>query len=292
MIDGVFLGSGAVAAGLLTRGRLLGPGYRRILPDVYAPVALADGPRVRSLAAYLFVRRRGGVLAGYSAALLLGADCAPLSAPAEVIVGRYVRPRPGLLVRYGTPAAHDLAEADGCVVTSARRTAWDLARRLPLVEAVVAVDSLARVGRFRPAELLRRRTIEPGARGCRSLDEVLALADPRAESPPETRLRLQLVAAGLAPEVQYRIRDEYGFVVARVDLAYPDALLAIEYDGAAHFTREGRHRDLRRDATLAAMGWLTLRFGRDEIGAAQTADQVRRALHQRTGRTRPPRWAG
>jgi very-short-patch-repair endonuclease len=40
-----------------------------------------------------------------------------------------------------------------------------------------------------------------------------------------------------APEVQYHVVDEYGFVLARVDLAYPAARLAIEYDGATHFNR-------------------------------------------------------
>ncbi len=282
MIDGVFLGSEAVAAGLITWGRLRGRTYRRIFPDVYAPADLRDGLRLRSLAAYLFARDRGGVLGGFSAALLLGADCAPPRASAEVLVERYVRPRPGLLVRYGTPSGPDVTTEAGCTVTSARRTAWDLCRRLPPAEAVVALDALARVGRFRPDELLHRRVAEPGARGCRSLDAVVALADPRAESPPETRLRLQLGAAGLAPEVQYRIRDEYGFVVARVDLAYPEARLAVEYDGADHFTRNRRERDAQRDTTLAAMGWVTLRFGHDQIGAAQTVDLVHRTLLERT----------
>ncbi|HKR51238.1 MAG TPA: hypothetical protein VJT72_16960 [Pseudonocardiaceae bacterium] len=36
-------------------------------------------------------------------------------------------------------------------ITTALRTAWDLSRWLPMVEAVVALDALARVGRFAPA---------------------------------------------------------------------------------------------------------------------------------------------
>lgn len=56
--------------------------------------------------------------------------------------------------------------------------AWDLARRVPLVEAAVALDALAHRRAFAPSDLL------PGAR--RRLDWVVALADPKAESPMET----------------------------------------------------------------------------------------------------------
>jgi hypothetical protein len=87
-----------------------------------------------------------------------------------------------------------------------------------------------------------------GARGCRRLASVVALSDPRAESPMETRLRVGLVGAGLAvPEVQYPIVDEHGFTLARVDLAYPAARLAVEYDGALHFDRRRAELDRRRE---------------------------------------------
>lgn len=96
------------------------------------------------------------------------------------------------------------------------------------MDAVVAVDALARHSGFGPDALLARRAAEPGARGGRRLDRVVALADPRAESVMESRLRLLLVLAGLpAPEVQYPVVDPYGFVIARIDLAYPQAKLAL-----------------------------------------------------------------
>src|SRR5882757_1164833 len=97
-----FRGTEAVAAGLLTRARLYGPRYRRVYPDVYLP---ADRPldlATRSRAAFLLVRDRGGVLAGYSAAALHGADCAPGDAPAEVLLATNSRSHPGLRIHRGT----------------------------------------------------------------------------------------------------------------------------------------------------------------------------------------------
>jgi hypothetical protein len=226
------------------------------------------------------------VLAGYSAALLLGADCAPRDCPAEVLVPRYAKAHPGLLVRQGRPADHEVGAVLGCRVTTELRTAWDLARRLPLVEAVVAVDALGRVGGFGAAEVRTRDAVSPGARGCRRLPEVLALVDARAESPMETRLRVGLVLAGLpAPAVQYEIVDaDSRVIIARVDLAYPAAALAIEYDGGWHFDRAQAERDRRRDNLLAAYGWQTLRFGRDDVWNAmpRTAARVGELLTLRT----------
>ena len=47
----------------------------------------------------------------------------------------------------------------------------------------------------------------------------------------------------------------------RLDAAYPEARVAVELDGAAiDGSRHARERDLRRDAALAALGWVVLRF--------------------------------
>ncbi|GAA5145122.1 hypothetical protein GCM10023321_02520 [Pseudonocardia eucalypti] len=281
MLDGPFRGSEAIRRGALTRARLRGRRFRRVFPDVYVPTDWPDDLRTRSLAGYLLVRGQGGVLAGYSAALLCGVDCAPRGAPAEVLITGDARAHPGLRVSRGRVDDLDLAVVHSCRMTRPVRTAWDLARRLPLLEAVVAVDGLARQGRFDPAELLARRRDGPGARGCRRLDAVVDLADPRAESPPETRLRVLVVRAGLPkPEVQYEVRDEYGFTLARADLAYPDARLAIEYDGAVHFDRLHNQRDQDRDARLASHGWLTLWVRADGLGkgALNTVARIARTL--------------
>jgi Protein of unknown function (DUF559) len=287
-----FRGTEALATGLLTRARLYGPRYRRVYPDVYLPADRELDLATRSRAAYLLVQDRGGVLAGYAAAAVLGVDCAPDDAPAEVLLATNSRPHPGLLIHRGTATGADLTVVGDLRVTSPLRTAWDLARRLPLVEAVVVVDALATgvaggavAGGFAPAELLSRRAAEPGARGSRRLVEAVALADPRAESPPETRLRVALVRAGLPrPEVHFPVLDEYGFELARADLAYPAAKLAIEYDGSTHFEPSRARRDRERDGELDGIGWQTLRVVADDVGIGmlQTTQRVARLLELRT----------
>lgn len=77
MLDGPFRGIEALANGLLTRDQLYGRRFRRLFPDVYLAPGRPLDLGVRARAAYLLVRDRSGALAGYSAAHLLGADCAP-----------------------------------------------------------------------------------------------------------------------------------------------------------------------------------------------------------------------
>ncbi|HEV7792383.1 MAG TPA: DUF559 domain-containing protein, partial [Pseudonocardia sp.] len=71
--------------------------------------------------------------------------------------------------------------------------------------------------------------------------------------------------------------------LARVDLAYPAARLAVEYDGAHHFDRRRAELDRRRDSLLARYGWDTLRLVSDDVGIGlfQTTQQVRDILELR-----------
>jgi very-short-patch-repair endonuclease len=94
----------------------------------------------------------------------------------------------------------------------------------------------------------------------------------------ESRLRLLLVTAGLpAPAVQYELVTEQG-LVARFDLAYPQAKLALEYDGRGHVDDLDRRRDIR----TGRLGWYTARFTAPDIARpAATADAVRALLAQR-----------
>jgi hypothetical protein len=103
------------------------------------------------------------------------------------------------------------------------------------------------------------RSVPPGARGAARLPRVAALADPLAESPMESRIRLAIVLAGLpAPVSQYPVL--IGGRRFLLDLAYPEMQLGIEYNGAEHLRPDRALRDLEREQLLVRAGWRILRF--------------------------------
>jgi very-short-patch-repair endonuclease len=273
-----FRGSAAVAAGLLTWGQLRGPQFQKLFPDVYAPADLEPTLALRSVAAAVLVAGRG-VLAGYSAAEVLGASCGPADAPAEVLM---LRPGgqsyrcPGLRVHRDLVDPAETTDIDGRAATNAARTAFDLARWVPaLVEKVVAVDALAYTSGIALDDLARLRLAHPGAWGARHLNTVLRHATTLAESPMETRIRMALWAAGLSPPtLQFEVLA--GGRLRRLDLAYPEVKLAIEYDGEEHRTQERARRDLEREAALVALGWKILRF--DAVTVHRSPAQIARTV--------------
>lgn len=277
----VFRGTAAVAANLVTPGRLRGPDFERLLPDTYAPAGSKPDLRLRSLAASHWAGPDAAVC-GYSAAELLGASCGPWHAPAEVnVAGDGPRSRPGVRVRRDMLHPGEITEVGGVRVTSRLRTAFDLARWLPFTEGVVAVDALAR-GEFAPDLLLHFAARYTGLRHVRRVADVLAYADPRSGSPPETRLRLILVRGGLPrPVPQHPVLDDGRRRAVWLDLAYPEHRLGVEYDGGEHFATPQRAReDAQRHTRLVAAGWRVLRYTSDEMRDEERriVDDVSRAL--------------
>jgi len=117
--------------------------------------------------------------------------------------------------------------------------------------------------------------------GVGRIARVVSLAAVGAESPIETRLRLVLARAGLPPPVlQHQVWNEAGTCVARLDLAYVDARLGIEYDGQCHLEPRAMRRDLLRQNALRALRWTLLRFTAEDVlrHSKRLVTQVRSAL--------------
>ncbi|TFV88773.1 hypothetical protein [Blastococcus sp. CT_GayMR16] len=250
----VFRGSDVVAAGTLSPGELRSPAWRRLFRDVYACVDLPVTHHLRAVAAAGLVVP-GSVVTGRSAAVLWGLPAAErdddveLTVPPRSTVCRVA----GITVRRRLLDPAAVTVRRGTPVTTAEVTAVDLARTGPLDEAVVLIDRLV-AGRLTNLEMVR--AVEVTGRGCRQVREAVALADGLAGSPQETRLRLLLHRSGLPrPIAQFTVRDAGGFV-ARVDFAWPEVKVAVEYEGLWHGeTPQQVAADRRRLNRLREAGW-------------------------------------
>ena len=193
-------------------------------------------------------------------AFVLGRD-----QPVEVNAETGLRSQPGLRVFRSPLPPADLVKRGGLPVTSALRTGFDLARGPDPVDAVVGVDAL-----------LYRRVVRPDALACYieehatwnrvgAARRALRLARTDVESPMESRLRVTVVLGGLPePVVQYEVFDG-GRFVARLDLAYPEYRVGLEYDGDHHRERDTFQRDAVRLNRLHLLGWTVLRFTADDV---------------------------
>jgi|tagenome__1003787_1003787.scaffolds.fasta_scaffold20589128_1 hypothetical protein len=158
----------------------------------------------------------------------------------------------------------DWVEVNGVKVTTPLRTALDLGCSLNRREALAAMDALMRCHGFTHRDLRRVLPRYRRRRGVVQLRELIPVVDPRAESPRESWMRLAIHDAGLlAPTSQWWI-DVDGVPTYRLDLAYPHARIAVEYDGSEHHTRhEDRARDEQRRTWLRAHGWTVIVIAAD-----------------------------
>lgn len=271
----VFRGSTALAERLVTRDQLRSRCWRRVLFDGYADAELTVDHGLLIRAASLLLPP-GAVIAGRSAAWLHGAR---LLRPTDAVEVAYHPARPWRGPTGVRPRAARLSSQDVLPTrpptTTVARTCLDVARWHDPVEAVATLDALlASTGKSAAAIVQELAAAGAEERGNRRAAGTLALVDPRAESPAESRLRVHLVLAGLPPPtVQYEVRVGRRFI-ARTDLAWPQAKVAVEYDGRWHGDPGQLPRDRRRLNELAAAGWTVI-----HVTAGDLAD-LRRVVAQ------------
>lgn len=253
-----FIGNEAIASGRLTPYALRSR-FVALYPNVYVPNGTVVTAAVRARAAWLWSGGRG-VVAGQSAAALHGAKWVDDRKAAELLWPNR-RPPSGICVWSDRFADDEIEAVDGMYVTTAARTALDLACRYPLGKAVAAVDALARATQLKIAdvELLAER--HKGRRGIRRARRVLGLVDPGAESPRETWLRLLVIRNGFPrPKTQIPVYDEFGVLVAVFDLGWEEMKIAMDYEGEHHWlTRRRLNHDIRKAEAVAELGWVDIR---------------------------------
>ncbi|WP_433532435.1 hypothetical protein ACQPYA_10570 [Micromonospora sp. CA-263727] len=256
----IFRGSDVVARGLLTRTELRSRAWRPLFRDVYADAHLAISHRTRCRAATRLLLPADAAIAGRSAAALFGAGNVGADEPIDVLLptGRRFGPVAGLAAHTAEVGEDEITLHGELRVTRPRRTCWDLAQWCSVEDAVATVDRLAASGAVRLDDLSELARSRAGDRGWKRLLRVSELADAGAESVPESRLRVRVVLAGLPRPVTQFVVERQGRFVARVDLAWPELRVAVEYDGLWHHDPEQFHRDRRRLNRLLGNDWIVL----------------------------------
>jgi hypothetical protein len=99
-----------------------------------------------------------------------------------------------------------------------------------------------------------------GATGIKALRRIQRWVKPGTDSLYETRTRMILIRSGLpCPEVNFAVWCPSAGRTYHVDMAYPSAKVAVEYDGAVH-VGDRRHMEIdafrRRD--LQEAGWIVI----------------------------------
>lgn len=258
------------------QGRLR-PMWRGVVVD---SARLAD-TWTRAAAALLTTGSRA-VITGPTAAALHGCTSVD-TARTHVLLpyGCGTRSRAGLAVHHGGFLGDDVVELAGLRTLGLERVAAELLCSSRPQDGLAVADEVLRMAgddhEHARREIGRRIAARADPRGTVRGAGVLDLASPRAESAPESRLRMALIEHGFpVPEVNFWVLDLAGEQVCRVDLAWPSLRIAVEYDGyAAHVGRE--ELDEARAEDLRARGWIVVRVDRHD---ARDLTRVIRALEE------------
>ncbi|WP_458108392.1 hypothetical protein M1D51_02435 [Arthrobacter sp. R3-55] len=189
-------------------------------------------------------------------------------------------------------APSDVRTLQGIPITSPARTWLDLAAVLPFEDLVAAADHFIcrqtrsfghnRVPLCSLEDLKTQVYRHAGMRGIRKARAALELTRVGADSVPETSLRLAIGREFLPePVLSYVVRDSSGREVAWPDLAFPSFKVAINYDGGHHLGAAQKESDIRREAALAANGWISVVVTVEqvrELGYDGVARRIRESL--------------
>lgn len=185
--------------------------------------------------------------------------------------GRSGGVEPDVVHHEGVVGDRDLTEHNGLPIVAAPRAVVEAGSLVNVERGLVIADSALHRGAVKEAELaaaFTRMTCWPGTR---SLQIVMRLADGRAESPGESRVRFICWEQGLPkPDLQYKVFSANGRLVGITDFAWPAHRLLGEFDGRGKYGRllaPGRSSEdavfaekTREDRLRELTGWSMIRF--------------------------------
>jgi hypothetical protein len=170
-------------------------------------------------------------------------------------------------------SASETRTVSGLRVTSPARTWCDLATAVELADLVAAGDFLI----YHEHPLIKRAELDLAVlshvdrRGAKARRLAIALLSDRSESARESILRVLLTGAGFpVPSVNHEVFARNGRLIARVDLAWPEQKVALDYEGDHHRTdRRQWQRDIRRIEDLHDEGWRDIRVSANDLNAPE-----------------------
>ncbi|KIH99283.1 hypothetical protein LP52_09075 [Streptomonospora alba] len=169
---------------------------------------------------------RGRLLSAVMAARLWGMQGLPLwDGTVHMAVPSQSTPYriPGVRLHAWATAPEEIVSRGGIRASGPGRTLRDLLLCLDRYTAVCLLDSALNQGLVRPGDLPGFAAANRGRAGCRRSRPWWGLADGRAQSPLETRIRLVCTDGGVAPDdLQHRFHDDRGRVIAVGDLWWSD----------------------------------------------------------------------
>lgn len=208
---------------------------RRVFTGVLVDGSVPDSRDLR-LGALRCVVPTDAFVGDHTAAWVWGADTRPphlLRDTRPTPIARHCGTRPvpsRAIVRQSTIPDGDAVEMGGLLVTSPVRTTVDLLRMCWRPHALAAADSMVRAG---AVDLRMVQEAVASLRrfpGIKQAHELAPRIDPRAESHGESWTRCRILDAGLpVPELNFAV--EHRGRSFRLDGAYPESRVAVEYDG-------------------------------------------------------------
>jgi hypothetical protein len=294
---GPFLVSTALRLGLTYR-ELQSSRFRHVFHKVYVAAEVPDSLELRCSAA-LLVLPRAAVFCGVTAARLYEIPVPDDDQRIHVALPRQsttTTPRSrGIVTHRPMLDPAEFRRPHGLWTVGPERLYLQLAAILPRLDLIIAADQLLRAGwtdlTTLDAYLGRLRRI----RGLRLARRTVPQLEPRADSPPESRLRMLIVDNGFPRPVANE--DVFGSAcgwIARPDLAYPKLKIAIEYEGRHHQEDPAQYdRDIHRDRDLRRDGWIVNRYHSRILFQTPTMilDDLAEAFIERGAPAPARRWA-
>ncbi|MEO3938412.1 hypothetical protein V3N99_16865 [Dermatophilaceae bacterium Soc4.6] len=263
--------------------------YVRVFRGVYVARSVPCTTVVRARAA-LRIAPDDAVVSHHTAAIIWGGDVVTSSSVHLTVEPRQVVVVPGIRARQRARRP-EVTMRQGVRVTTAAQTFLDLAGDLDLVELVVLGDRFVARRVTTCQELVEAAASWPGWARERAI-RAASLVRAGVDSPPESRLRMLLVLAGLPePTVNHRLRHPDGHVRRRMELAYEELLIGIEYHGRQHRTKDAVWvGDISRREELTRESWRFVEVIQEGlvVDPVDTVMRVERARVERGARPTGP----